>query len=47
MNFELHAALARQIDKQLTQRTRATRPAPSAGAARRHRSERRRTRFDA
>jgi hypothetical protein len=34
MNFELHAALARQTEEQVTRRTRATRPAPATGPRR-------------
>lgn len=46
MNFELHAALARQTEEQVVRSTRATRPSPRAGRVRRTRSVRRSARTD-
>ncbi len=45
MNFQIHAALARQAQEQIARRTRATRPLPGDARGRRARVRLRPTRF--
>jgi hypothetical protein len=46
MNFELHAALARQTEQEIKQRTRATRPTQRRTGDRRSRATLRAVRLD-
>lgn len=45
MNVEVHAAIVRQQQEQITRRTRATRPTPGDTGGRRTRARPRRFRF--